>query len=172
MRTMTSATDSVDALGAAPREPWSSKPFGRILLIVGAPILGLTLFLFGWQAFVTIFDIPQYELPSPSDIVSHLFGDLSFYWRNAKTTVWEAFLGFTVAFLVAMFFASILAHSRFLERMSMPIVVLAQVTPLIAYAPAIVIWFGFGIPSKLVLTALIAKGISRRIALRRHMQNR
>ena len=155
MRTMTSATDSVDALGAAPREPWSSKPFGRILLIVGAPILGLTLFLFGWQAFVTIFDIPQYELPSPTDIIRHLFSDLSFYVDNARTTLWEAFLGFTVAFVFAMVVASILAHSRFLERVATPIVVLAQVTPLIAYAPAIVIWFGFGLKPIVIMTAIV-----------------
>ena len=133
----------------------TNRPLGRVVLIAVAPVLGITLFLLGWQATIKIFDIPQYELPSPSDILSHLFGDLSFYWRNAKTTVWEASLGFAVAFLVAMFFASILAHSRFLERMSMPIVVLAQVTPLIAYAPAIVIWFGFGLKPIVIMTTIV-----------------
>ena len=54
-----------------------------------------------------------------------------------------------------MFFASILAHSRFLERLSIPIVVLAQVTPLIAYAPAIVIWFGFGLKPIVIMTAFV-----------------
>jgi NitT/TauT family transport system permease protein len=124
-------------------------------MTAAAPVLGLTLFLLGWQAFVKVFDIPQYELPSPSDILGHLFSDPSFYWDNARTTLWEAFLGFTVAFLVAMVIASILAHSRFLERLSTPIVVLAQVTPLIAYAPAIVIWFGFGLKPIVIMTAIV-----------------
>ncbi len=155
MRTMGPATGVVDPTALAGHEPLTNRSLWRVVAIALAPVLGITLFLLGWQATIKIFDIPQYELPSPSDILSHLFGDLSFYWRNAKTTVWEAFLGFTVAFLVAMFFASILAHSRFLERMSMPIVVLAQVTPLIAYAPAIVIWFGFGLKPIVIMTTIV-----------------
>jgi len=155
MRTMGPATGVVDSTALAGHEPSTNRSLWRVVLIALAPVLGITLFLLGWQATIKIFDIPQYELPSPSDILSHLSSDLSFYWRNAKTTVWEAFLGFTVAFLVAMFFASILAHSRFLERMSMPIVVLAQVTPLIAYAPAIVIWFGFGLKPIVIMTTIV-----------------
>jgi NitT/TauT family transport system permease protein len=155
MRTMADATGSVDATGPLPRDPWGSRPLGRIVMTAAAPVLGLTLFLLGWQAFVKVFDIPQYELPSPSSILGHLFSDPSFYWDNARTTLWEAFLGFTVAFLVAMVIASILAHSRFLERLSTPIVVLAQVTPLIAYVPAIVIWFGFGLKPIVIMTAIV-----------------
>ena len=153
MRTMTTATDSVDA--GAPRAPWAARPFGRVVAVAAAPLLGISLFLLGWQAYIKIFDVPQYELPSPSDILSHLFSDLSFYWDNARITLWEAFLGFTVAFVVAMLLASILAHSRFLERLSTPIVVLAQVTPLIAYAPAIVIKFGFGLKPIVIMTAIV-----------------
>jgi len=155
MRTMASATDSVDAAGAMPREPWASRPFGRVVMVAGAPLLGITLFLLGWQAYVKVFDVPQYELPSPSDILAHLSSDWTFYWDNAKTTLWEASLGFTAAFVVAMILASILAHSRFLERLSMPIVVLAQVTPLIAYAPAIVIKVGFGLAPIVIMTTIV-----------------
>jgi NitT/TauT family transport system permease protein len=155
MRTMAAATDSVDAAGSIPREPWANRPFGRVVLIAVAPVLGLTLFLLAWQLATKVFDIPEYELPTPSSILSHLFGDLSFYWANARTTLWEASLGFGVAFVVALVLASILAHSRFLERLVMPIVVMAQVTPLIAYAPAFVIWFGFGLKPIVTMTAIV-----------------
>ena len=48
-----------------------------------------------------------------------------------------------------------MAHSPFIERASLPLAVLIQVTPIIAYAPAIVIWFGFGLKSILVITSLV-----------------
>ncbi len=155
MRTMAAATDSVDAAGSIPREPWANRPFGRIVLVAVTPVLGLSLFLLAWQLVTKVFDIPEYELPTPSSILSHLFSDLTFYMENARTTLWEAFLGFSVAFVVALVLASILAHSRFLERLVMPIVVLAQVTPLIAYAPAFVIWFGFGLKPIVTMTAIV-----------------
>ncbi|MFT3851768.1 MAG: ABC transporter permease [Ilumatobacteraceae bacterium] len=147
--------DTAAASTAPSAGPGSGRPFWRILLAAVAPLLGLTLFLLGWQAYVRIFDKPQYVLPAPSDIVRHLISDLSFYWDNARPTLWEAFLGFVVAFVIAMVVASVLAHSRFIERMTMPVVVLAQVTPLIAYAPAFVIWFGFGLTPILAMTAIV-----------------
>jgi NitT/TauT family transport system permease protein len=49
----------------------------------------------------------------------------------------------------------LMAHSPFIERASLPLAVLIQVTPIIAYAPAIVIWFGFGLKSILVITSLV-----------------
>ena len=155
MRTMAAATDSVDATGAASREPFANRPLGRIVLTVVAPILGVTLFLLGWQLFIAVFDIKPYELPTPSKIIGELRGDPAFYISAARTTLWEAFLGFLAGFAAAIVLASIVAHSRFLERMVMPIVVLVQVTPIIAYAPAFVIWFGFGLKPIVILTAIV-----------------
>ncbi|MEO5723456.1 MAG: ABC transporter permease subunit, partial [Ilumatobacteraceae bacterium] len=51
--------------------------------------------------------------------------------------------------------AAIMSVSRFAERMILPLAVLIQVTPLIAYAPAIVIWLGFGLEPVLVMTSLV-----------------
>ena len=70
-------------------------------------------------------------------------------------TAWEAFLGFSVALVLAMIGGTLMAHSPFIERASLPIAVLIQVTPIIAYAPAIVIWFGLGFKSILVITSLV-----------------
>ena len=48
-----------------------------------------------------------------------------------------------------------MAHSPFIERASLPLAVLIQVTPIIAYAPAIVVWLGFGLKPILVITSLV-----------------
>ena len=69
--------------------------------------------------------------------------------------MWEAFLGFWLGLVGALVAATVMAHSRFVEQAVTPLAVLVQVTPLIAYAPALVIWLGFGLKPILVGTALV-----------------
>lgn len=120
-----------------------------------APLIGITVFLAAWQLAVKVLHIKKFVLPTPTSILGHINSDKAFYWRNARTTLWEALLGFGIAFAVAMLVAAVIAHSPFLERAVMPLVVLVQVTPLIAYAPAVVLWLGFGLRSILMMTSLI-----------------
>jgi NitT/TauT family transport system permease protein len=127
----------------------------QALLRFGAPVIGVVAFFTVWQLAVMILDIPRYQLPAPWDIVQHIAGDLSFYIRNGRVTAWEAFLGFTLALVLALIGGTLMAHSPFVERAALPLAVLIQVTPIIAYAPAIVIWFGFGVKSILVITSLV-----------------
>ena len=128
---------------------------GRLLRTILAPVVGVVIFLGLWQLVVWVFDIPEYLLPAPSQIFRNIFSDLGFYISNARTTLWEASLGFLIALLLALAAATVLAHNRFVEQASLPLVVLIQVTPIIAYAPAIVIWLGFGLKPILVITALV-----------------
>ncbi|MCU1397913.1 MAG: putative transporter permease protein, partial [Acidimicrobiales bacterium] len=120
-----------------------------------APLIGLAVFFLVWQFGVAIFDIKKFVLPRPSDILSTINGNTSFYLRNARTTLWEAFLGAFIAFVIAMVVATVMAHSRFIERAVTPLALLVQVTPIVAYAPAIVVWQGFGLHSIVVVTSLV-----------------
>jgi len=128
---------------------------GQFLKAVVPPVVGIAGFLLLWQLLVTVLDIPQFELPAPSDILRHLWSDPSFYIENARVTMWEAFLGFGLGLAFALVIATVMAHSRFAEQAITPLAVLVQVTPLIAYAPALVIWLGFGLKPILVGTALV-----------------
>jgi NitT/TauT family transport system permease protein len=127
----------------------------QAFLRFGAPVIGVVTFFGVWQLAVMVFDIPRYQLPAPWDILKGIAADPGFYIRNARVTTWEAFLGFSVALVLALIGGTLMAHSRFIERATLPLAVLIQVTPIVAYAPAIVIWFGFGLKSILVITALV-----------------
>ncbi len=140
---------------SAPVVSTKGSELPRLSLLSLAPVVGVLGFLGFWQAFVTVFDIKRFVLPGPWSIVKHMADDPSFYVSNARATLWEAFLGFTLSFVVAMILAAIMARSRFVERAGLPISVLIQVTPIIAYAPAIVIWLGPGLRSILTITALV-----------------
>jgi NitT/TauT family transport system permease protein len=144
---------SPDPVDAAP--PTSTKVRVIRLLRLLAPAIGLAVFFLVWQYGVKIFDIKKFVLPRPSDILSSINGDKSFYVRNARTTSWEAFLGFAIDFVLAMIGATLMAHSRFIERAFTPLALLVQVTPIVAYTPAIVAWQGFGLHSIVVVTSLV-----------------
>jgi NitT/TauT family transport system permease protein len=127
---------------------------GQLPAIV-APIVGVAGFLLLWQLLVRVFDVQPFALPAPSTILGHIASDPAYYARNAATTMWEAFLGLLIGFAAGVLLAAVMARSRFTEHAITPVVVLIQVTPLIAYAPALVLWLGFGLKPILLGTALV-----------------
>ncbi|HEY4333862.1 MAG TPA: ABC transporter permease [Ilumatobacteraceae bacterium] len=130
------------------------RTFSVVMLTI-APALGIVLFLAAWQFVVLFFHIPKYELPRASDILRGLKDDPGFYIRNSRTTLWEALVGFTIALVAGIVGATVMAHSRFVERAVGPLAVFLQVTPIIAYAPAMVIWLGFGFRPIVVITSIV-----------------
>ena len=125
----------------------------RRWLMTVAPAVGVLGFLLLWQVLVRAFDIA--ELPTPWDVLRHLRSDPGYYWKNGRRTAWDAGLGFLLALLVGVVIGAVMAHSHFAERAVQPLAVLVQVTPIIAYAPAIVIWLRFGLGSVVFLTSLV-----------------
>ena len=119
-----------------------------------APIAGVVGFLAIWELLVVAFDVRPSLIPRPTKIIASINGDKSFYWRHARATIWEAAAGFVLAFFAAMITAAVMAHVRFLERAAAPLLILLQVTPIIAYAPAIVLWVGPGFKPIVIITAI------------------
>jgi NitT/TauT family transport system permease protein len=76
-------------------------------------------------------------------------------WRHARVTIWEAFSGLALGAGVAVVVGYGLAKWSWLERMLSPYIVSAQSVPVVALAPLLVVWFGFGLTSKVVVCALI-----------------
>lgn len=144
---------TVDAAPPARRDTRSTRPAIALARAI-APVVGVIVPLAIWQLYVKVADVKQQLLPAPWDVIDHIGGDPGFYVDNARPTLWAALVGFLLGFAVALVWAIVLSQSRFLERASMPWVVILQVTPLIAYAPAIVVWRGFGFRSVIVITAI------------------
>ena len=134
-----------------PDEP--RRPVRRAVLLL-APFAGLVAFFVGWEVYVQVRDIRPLTLPLPSDVILHVVENPGFYWRNGLVTVQEAFWGFWLAFLAALFVATWMAHSHFVERATMPVIVLMQSTPVAVLVPIFLLWFGFSAWPK-ILTAML-----------------
>ncbi|MFK7917027.1 MAG: ABC transporter permease [Ilumatobacter sp.] len=126
------------------------------LLLAVAPVLGLAAVFIGWEAYVRLRDLRPLTLPRPSDIFIHVFENPSFYWENGLVTLTEASAGFVIAFIVAVLAATVMAHSRFMERAGLPVIVLIQSTPIAVLVPVFLLWFGFSPWPKILTAALFA----------------
>lgn len=76
-------------------------------------------------------------------------------WANTVPTLQETFLGFAVSLTVAWVLAVAIDFSPWLRRALMPLLVASQTIPIIAIAPLMIIWFGFGLMPKVMVIALV-----------------
>jgi putative hydroxymethylpyrimidine transport system permease protein len=119
------------------------------------PLVLLAIILAGWEAAVRVFGIPFYILPAPSRIAGVLAGDHALLLGEAAVTLGEVLLGFAIAFVVGVVLALAIFSSRTVERAVYPLVIASQTVPVFAIAPLLVVWFGYGTLSKIVMAALI-----------------
>lgn len=126
------------------------------LLRYVAPLAGLVVLFGGWEAYVRLAGVSPLTLPAPSRIIAHLLSDPGFYLANGWITLTEALVGFVLALAVALVVAAAMAHSRFVERATMPVIVLVQSTPVAVLAPVFLLWFGFSPVPKVLVAALFA----------------
>ena len=119
----------------------------RVRIAVPAPLVGALLLCLFWENATRIFDIPSYVLPAPSDIFNAVLASdnqrLLFY--ATIQTGSAAALGFIIAAVVGILLGTLLASVRILRRGVYPLANLLQMVPIIAIAPLLNIWFGYGI---------------------------
>jgi len=118
-------------------------------------MLSLVLFVLLWQAIVSAFQVPGYLLPSPSATIRAIATDASLLARHAEATIVETLAGLGVALALGVTAALAMHRSRALRDLVYPHLVLSQAVPLIAIAPMILIWFGLGPLSKILVVAFV-----------------
>jgi len=132
---------------AAPRRGWT-----RWL-----PILSLVVFLLAWELVARVGNIAPIYLPSPQGVAikaARVLADGSLA-RHTITTLAEVLGGLALGMIVAAALGYLLARSVAAERALSPFLVASQAVPIVAIAPLLVIWFGYGLISKILISALI-----------------
>jgi NitT/TauT family transport system permease protein len=113
--------------------------------------------LTGWELSVRAGVMPAFLLPAPSKLVGQFLTDIT-----TRATLWEAFytfseiiLGFAAGAVVAIGLGAAIALVPMIEKIVWPYIITLQTIPKVAIAPLLIIWFGFGIESKILIVALI-----------------
>ncbi|GBD43724.1 Riboflavin transport system permease protein RibX [bacterium HR40] len=108
-----------------------------------------------WEAGVRLAELPPYILPGPVAVAGALLARADLLARHAGITLAEILLGMLLGSLVGTASAVLLAAFAPLRRWLLPVLVVSQALPVFALAPLLVLWFGYGMASKVAMAVLI-----------------
>ncbi len=128
----------------------------RLVSAAIPPLAIVAIALMGWHVAVRWLAIPEYLLPSPGRVLEAVLADPARFaasaWRTARATL----AGFAIATIGGVLVGSALSLWRFAERGVYPLTLLLQMVPLVAIAPMLSIWFGWGMPSVVAAAVIVS----------------
>lgn len=110
-----------------------------------------------WQAAVVLLEVSPLVFPAPSDVLVALYKGLvtGEFLPHTAVTLYEMLAGYGLGAGIGFLLGVLIAQAPFLEKLLYPYIVAFQTVPKVAIAPLFVVWFGFGVASKIVITATI-----------------
>ncbi|WP_371855966.1 ABC transporter permease [Nocardia alba] len=118
-------------------------------------IVTLAALVAGWQFYVTSSGVRPQVLPSPLRVVEQGWAHRGEIATHAAATFQVTVIGFAVSLSAAWVLAVIVDFSPWLRRALVPLFVASQTLPIVAIAPLMIIWFGFGLLPKILVVALV-----------------
>jgi len=119
------------------------------------PAITLVIFLVLWKGICVVFDLSHILLPPPEAVIAAAWNNFGLLFANTSITMAQAIGGFFLGSATAYALAALFVFSPRLRRALYPFAIALKSTPLIALAPILVIWFGNGMLSKVVMSALL-----------------
>jgi len=120
------------------------------------PLLVLTLFILVWQLVVTLFNIPEYLIPAPSKIINVFYNNAYGVTKDTLITLSEAVGGFFIANILSIITAIGFTHFKWFEKSLYPYIIAIKSIPVVAIAPLLVLWFGYGYIGKVIMATIIS----------------
>ncbi|MHB1946787.1 MAG: ABC transporter permease [Gammaproteobacteria bacterium] len=108
-----------------------------------------------WQLLVILFDLPPFILPSPNLVFKTWITYAPLIAAEAIPTIIETLLGLFLGALLGCLMALLMSFFRPLSLWLMPMLIVSQAIPTFAIAPLLVIWFGYGMASKIITTIIM-----------------
>ncbi len=119
-----------------------------IIVLVAVVIVG------GAEALIYAFNVPQYVLPRPSQILTALVTEFPNLWPHLLITLKELFIGFAIGASIGFVLAAVITQFPFVEKIVTPYILLLVTTPMLALVPLLILRFGFGSEPRIIAVAL------------------
>ncbi|WP_147532780.1 ABC transporter permease [Bacillus marasmi] len=120
-----------------------------------APVLLVLVLGMGWEIGARIIAMP-FILPAPTEIASKLWElRTTLLLEHLPATLMIVLIGLLISIVLGVGLAISMHASKTVQRAFYPLMIVSQTIPTIALAPIFVLWFGYSIWSKVVVTVLI-----------------
>ena len=119
------------------------------------PLITAIGLLLAWEALTWATGVPGYILPPPSRVAVVMFERFDLLIEQAAWTAAEMILGLALGLILGATLAVVFAASAGWRRWALPLVIVSQAIPVIAIAPLLVLWLGYGMASKVAMAALV-----------------
>jgi ABC-type nitrate/sulfonate/bicarbonate transport system permease component len=118
------------------------------------PVIPIAAVLLFWQLLSMSRIVPPFMLPSPLRVTEVFIADFPLLMRHLSYTLFEAMAGLSLAVTAAFILAVIMDANRVIKQSFTPILLLTQTMPVIAIAPLLILWMGYGLAPKITLVFL------------------
>lgn len=119
------------------------------------PAVAIFLTLAAWQLLVVGFRLPSTFLPTPVAAFRKVVASYHTFSSHGLITLYEILAGFALSVVIGVLTAVVMVWSRILDKVISPVLVFLQTVPYISVAPLLIIWFGFDMKSKIVVSFLM-----------------
>lgn len=116
---------------------------------------GVALILLVWQLACVLGLMPDYMLPSPAKVAGAFFTNFGVLMDHARVSLLESFLGLGIGVLLALALTAVMDRFGVVYKMAYPLMVITQAVPVVAIAPLLVLWLGYGMAPKVVLIVIV-----------------
>jgi NitT/TauT family transport system permease protein len=130
------------------------RSLGAAAADLAFPLAGVLLLLVGLEAWIRLNHEPRYVLVPVTDVIRRMVSDRSQYLSASWITLKEILLGLGLGIVLGVTLGIAIDAWRGFERRVYPLMLTSQMVPQVAYAPIIVIWFGFGLTPKVIVIAV------------------
>ena len=130
-------------------------PGGDAARRFGPPLALVAILLGGWELYARASGVSPFVLPAPTQVLAALWDFREQAVRHAVPTILETVVGFSLSIAGATAVAVGLDRVAWARRAVEPLLVGSQTIPIVAIAPLIVVWFGFGLLPKVLVVVLV-----------------
>lgn len=122
---------------------------------LGVPFLFFAGGFIIWEIAASISTLPEFILPKLSKVILEMINNFGFFLSHLGITMFSAITGYLIAILLSFILAVAFVYSKTIKRGFYPLIIAIRIAPILALAPFIILWFGIGVTSKIVIVALI-----------------
>src|SRR6266436_899395 len=142
------------ATGILERGAMSGSPLASSPLVVQRGILGAVILVVCWEGLARGLHLPSYVLPAVSEILAGVWSKRALLGEAAGYTVLEALVGYGLGCLIGIGLAVAITMLPALRGVILPAATAVNSVPVVGYSPLILLWFGIGVASKMVMVAM------------------